>query len=159
MSSSPLASAWADADRLAGNPHALSATSGGLLERLLAVNLFLVLFNLLPAFPMDGGRVLRSLLAMRWNMPAPPASPARIGQGMAVLFGFVGLFGNPMLLLIALFVWFGAAQEAAAAEMKSSFAGVPVRDAMLTDFPVSRRSDTMGDAAGCSWRVRSRISR
>jgi Zn-dependent protease len=79
---------------------ALSATKGGLLERLFAVNIFLVAFNLLPAFPMDGGRVLRSLLAM--NLPY--ARAARIGQGMAVVFGFAGLFGNPMLLLIALFV-------------------------------------------------------
>ena len=93
----------------------LSATQGGLLERLFAVNIFLVLFNLLPAFPMDGGRVLRSLLAMKLPYARATRIAARIGQGMAVLFGFAGLFGNPMLLLIALFVWIGAGQEAAAA--------------------------------------------
>jgi Zn-dependent protease/predicted transcriptional regulator len=126
---------------------ALSATKGGLLERLFAVNIFLVVFNLLPAFPMDGGRVLRSLLAM--NLPYARAAhiAARIGQGMAVLFGFAGLFGNPMLLLIALFVWIGAGQEAAAVEMKSSFAGVSVREAMLTDFRGLSPQETVGDGA------------
>jgi Zn-dependent protease/predicted transcriptional regulator len=126
---------------------ALSTTEGGMAERLLAVNAFLVLFNLLPAFPMDGGRVLRSLLAMRMEYARATRIAARIGQGMAVLFGFAGLFGNPMLLLIALFVWIGAGQEAAAVERKSSFAGVRVREAMLTDFRGLSPQDTVGDAA------------
>lgn len=124
----------------------LTTTSGNLLERLLAVNVFLVLFNLLPAFPMDGGRVLRSLLAMRLDYARATRIAARIGQGMALVFGFIGLFTNPMLLLIALFVWVGAAQEAAAAEMKASFTGVTVLDAMLTDFKVLAPENTLGDA-------------
>jgi Zn-dependent protease/predicted transcriptional regulator len=126
---------------------ALGVTKGGLAERLLGVNIFLVLFNLLPAFPMDGGRVLRSLLALRMPYARATRIAARIGQGMAALFGFAGLFGNPMLLLIALFVWIGAAQEAAAVEMKSSFAGVRVREAMLTDFRSLSPSQPLGDAA------------
>lgn len=125
----------------------LTTTSGNLVERLLAVNLFLVLFNLLPAFPMDGGRVLRSLLAMRLDYARATRIAARIGQGMAFVFGFIGLFTNPMLLLIALFVWIGAAQEAAAAEMKSSFTGAKVREAMLTDFKTLTPENTLGDAA------------
>jgi Zn-dependent protease len=124
----------------------LTTTSGNLLERLLAVNVFLVLFNLLPAFPMDGGRVLRSLLAMQLDYARATRIAARIGQGMALVFGFIGLFTNPMLLLIALFVWVGAAQEAAAAEMKASFTGVTVREAMLTDFKVLAPENTLGDA-------------
>ena len=124
----------------------LTTTSGNLLERLLAVNVFLVLFNLLPAFPMDGGRVLRSLLAMQLDYARATRIAARIGQGMAFVFGFIGLFTNPMLLLIALFVWVGAAQEAAAAEMKASFTGVTVREAMLTDFKVLAPENTLGDA-------------
>jgi Zn-dependent protease len=124
----------------------LTTTSGNLAERLLVVNVFLVLFNLLPAFPMDGGRVLRSLLAMRMDYARATRIAARIGQGMAFVFGFVGLFVNPMLLLIALFVWVGAGQEAAAAEMKSSFTGATVREAMLTDFKVLGPEDTLGDA-------------
>lgn len=124
----------------------LSTTGGNIFERLLLANVFLVLFNLLPAFPMDGGRVLRALLAMKLNHARATRIAARIGQGMAVVFGFAGLFGNPMLLLIALFVWVGAAQEAAASEMKSSFSGATVRDAMLTDFKTLAPGDTLRDA-------------
>jgi Zn-dependent protease len=125
---------------------ALSATSGNLLERLLVANVFLVLFNLLPAFPMDGGRVLRSLLALRMDYARATSIAAIIGKGMAVSFGFIGLFANPMLLLIALFVWIGASQEAAAAQMKSSFAGATVREAMLTDFRALAPQDSLADA-------------
>lgn len=125
---------------------ALSTTGGNIFERLLVANVFLVLFNLLPAFPMDGGRVLRSVLAMKLDYACATRIAARIGQGMAVVFGFVGLFTNPMLLLIALFVWVGAAQEAAACEMKSSFSGATVRDAMLTDFKALAPGDTLRDA-------------
>jgi Zn-dependent protease/CBS domain-containing protein len=125
---------------------ALSTTGGGFAERLLAVNVFLVVFNLLPAFPMDGGRVLRALLALRLDYARATRIAARIGQGMAVVFGFAGLFGNPMLLLIALFVWIGAAQEAAAVEMKTSFAGATVREAMLTDFKTLAPGQTLADA-------------
>jgi CBS domain-containing protein len=96
---------------------------------------------------MDGGRVLRSLLAMRMEYARATRIAARIGQGMAALFGFIGLFGNPMLLLIALFVWIGAGQEAAAVEMKSSFSGVRVREAMLTDFRTLSPRETVGEAA------------
>ena len=124
----------------------LTTTSGNLLERLLTVNVFLVLFNLLPAFPMDGGRVLRSLLAMQLDYARATRIAAWIGQGMAFVFGFIGLFTNPMLLLIALFVWVGAAQEAATAEMKASFTGVTVREAMLTDFKLLAPENTLGDA-------------
>ena len=124
----------------------LSATSGNLFERLLVANVFLVLFNLLPAFPMDGGRVLRSLLALRMEYARATSIAATVGKGMAVIFGFVGLFSNPMLLLIALFVWIGATQEAAAAQMKSSFSGATVREAMLTDFRGLSPQDSLADA-------------
>lgn len=125
----------------------LTTTSGNMAERLLFVNVFLVLFNLLPAFPMDGGRVLRSWLAMRLDYARATGIAAAIGKGMAVLFGMIGLFSNPILLLIAVFVWMGATQEAAAAEMKSSFAGVRVQEAMLTDFNTLSPKETVGDAA------------
>lgn len=124
----------------------LSTTGGNIFERLLVANVFLVLFNLLPAFPMDGGRVLRALLAMKLNPARATRIAARVGQGMAIVFGFAGLFTTPMLLLIALFVWVGAAQEAGAAEMKSSFSGATVRDAMLTDFKTLAPGDTLRDA-------------
>jgi Zn-dependent protease/predicted transcriptional regulator len=120
---------------------------GNFAERMLYVNLFLVAFNLLPAFPMDGGRVLRALLAMRMNHARATNIAATIGQGMALLFGFAGLFLSPMLILIAVFVWIGAGQEAAAAEMRLSLSGARVRDAMLTEFHVLSPDQTIGDAS------------
>ena len=135
----------------------LTTTSGNLVERLLVVNVFLVLFNLLPAFPMDGGRVLRSLLAMRMEYARATRIAARIGQGMAALFGFAGLFGNPMLLLIALFVWIGAGQEAAAVEMKSSFSGRARARGHADGFPDPvANGDGGAKPPGCCWRVHNR---
>jgi Zn-dependent protease len=112
----------------------LTLTGGSFAERLLVANVFLVLFNLLPAFPMDGGRVLRALLASRMEYPRATAIAAALGQGMAFLLGFAGLFWNPFLMFIALFVWIGAAQESAAVQMRTALRGVPIGQAMMTDF-------------------------
>lgn len=135
---------------LGGHPVLTGLTSpgaGGMIDRLFAANLFLVAFNLIPAFPMDGGRVLRALLALRLGAVRATAIAAGLGRGIAVVFGLLGLFGNPMLLLIAVFVWFGAAQEAAAVEMKSTLEGVTVRDSMLTRFETLHPHDTLTEAA------------
>ena len=125
----------------------LSATGGGFIERLLAVNVILVLFNLIPAFPMDGGRVLRALLAMWLEYARATRIAATVGQGIALGFAFIGLFSNPFLMLIAVFIWIGAGQEAAATDMKAVIGGLPVREAMLTDFRILSPHDTLGDAA------------
>jgi len=94
---------------------------GDLLTRLLAINVILVVFNLLPAFPMDGGRVLRALLAMRMKHARATQIAATVGQIVAVIFGLVGLFGgNPFLLFIAVFVFFGARGEASYAVLKEA---------------------------------------
>lgn len=124
----------------------LSVTGGPFLERLMVVNIFLVVFNLLPAFPMDGGRVLRALLATRLEYTRATHIAAGIGQAMAFAFGFIGLFSNPFLLFIAFFVWIGAAQEASSVQMKSSLGGIPVYQTMITDFEALSPNDPLSKA-------------
>ncbi len=125
----------------------LSVTGGSLIARVMFVNVSLFLFNLLPAFPMDGGRVLRAWLATRTEYARATRIAASVGQGVALVMGFVGLFSNPLLVFIALFVWIGAAQEAGFAQTRSSLAGLPVRAAMLTDFRSLAPHDTLAHAA------------
>jgi Zn-dependent protease/CBS domain-containing protein len=122
----------------------LSLSQGSFLERVMLVNVSLVLFNLLPAFPMDGGRVVRALLAMRMEYTRATQIAATLGQGMALIFGFVGLFSNPFLLFIAFFVWIGAAQEASLALMKSALGGIPVSRAMVTGFETVPETANLG---------------
>lgn len=124
----------------------LSMTSGNFIERLLVVNLGLVIFNMIPAFPMDGGRVLRALLAMRLEYAHATRISATVGQALAIVFGFAGLFSNPLLILIAVFVWIGASQEAAATDLKASIGDLPVREAMLTDFRSLSANDPLQTA-------------
>jgi Zn-dependent protease/CBS domain-containing protein len=121
----------------------MTLTTGPVLERLMAVNLFLVAFNMIPAFPMDGGRVLRAILATRTEYSRATQIAASIGQGIAIVFGFIGLFYNPFLLFIAFFVWIGAAQEASLAQIQAAIGGIPVQQAMLTDFRTLRRDDSL----------------
>lgn len=103
-------------------------------DRLAAVNLFLVLFNLIPAFPMDGGRVLRALLATRLGFVRATEIAAMIGQWVAFGLGFVGLFGSPMLIFIAIFVYLAATSEAHMVALRAVSRGVPVGTAMMTQF-------------------------
>lgn len=124
----------------------LSLGGGPFLERLLVVNVFLVAFNLLPAFPMDGGRVLRALLATRMEYTRATQIAASIGQGMALLFGLVGFFVNPFLLFIALFVWIGAAQEASMVQLSAALDGIPMARAMLTNFDTLAPDDPLAEA-------------
>jgi len=102
--------------------------------RLLSTNLILVAFNLVPAFPMDGGRVLRALLATQMAHVKATKLAANIGRGIAVLMGIAGFFLNPWLILTALFVWSGAGAEASTVEMKAGLEGLVVRDALINRF-------------------------
>ncbi len=124
----------------------LTLTHGSLTERTLLANISLLFFNLLPAFPMDGGRALRAFLAFWMSYGQATRVAAGVGQLFAVIFGFIGLLVSPLLVLIAIFVWFGASQEAAATLMKVSFAGIPVSKAMLTDFHALREDDSLSRA-------------
>jgi Zn-dependent protease len=115
--------------------------------QLLAMNVWLVLFNLLPAFPMDGGRVLRALLAIRMPYARATQIAANVGQGFAFIFGFAGLLiPNPFLIFIALFVYIGASQEAALAQMKDVSRRFPVSSAMIREFRSLPQDATLEEA-------------
>jgi len=125
----------------------ITMTQGPFLERLMVLNITLVVFNVLPAFPMDGGRIVRALLATRMEYTRATQIAAALGQGMAFLFGFIGFFTNPFLLFIALFVWIGAAQEASLVQVRAALSGIPVRRAMITDFRTLDPEDSLRHAA------------
>lgn len=124
----------------------MSAMGGPFLQRLVVVNVWIMAFNLLPAFPMDGGRALRALLATRMDYMAATQIAANIGQAMAFAFGLLGLLGNPFLIFIALFVWIGAAAEASMVQMKSALGGIPVAEAMLRRFETLAPEDPLSRA-------------
>ena len=106
-----------------------------LLQELLVINVILAVFNMIPAFPMDGGRVLRAILKMFLSPVQATNIAASLGQMFAFLLGFLGLMGgNPFLIFIAFFVWMAAAQEAQMAMIKSTLTGVPVSEAMITQY-------------------------
>jgi Zn-dependent protease/predicted transcriptional regulator len=114
------------------NPHL------SLMGRLAAANLFLAVFNLIPAFPMDGGRVLHALIAMRIGGPLATEVAAKVGQAFAIGLGFLGLFGNPLLIFIAVFVYIAAAGEAQMSAAQQALRGLRVGEAMETRFtPIS----------------------
>jgi Zn-dependent protease/CBS domain-containing protein len=121
-------------DPSAGISWSLPFVASAPLVRLLWINLVLALFNLLPAFPMDGGRVLRACLAQRMEYPRATQIAAGVGQGCALVMGLVGLFVNPFLLFIALFVYMGAGREAEMVQLHSYFNQRRVREAMVTAF-------------------------
>jgi len=109
-------------------------TSISLVDRLAVVNLFLALFNLIPAFPMDGGRVLRAALASRFGYVRATEISAAIGQFVAFALGFFGLMYNPILIFIAIFVYLAASSEAHMVALRAASRGVPVSHAMMTHF-------------------------
>ncbi len=124
----------------------LQAAQLSLAGRLAAVNVIIVLFNLIPAFPLDGGRMLRALLAMRLDRARATMLAARIGQGFAILFAVLGLFGNPILLLIAVFIFFAAQAESGQEQMREAASGYRVRDAMISRYESLGPDSTAEDA-------------
>jgi Zn-dependent protease/predicted transcriptional regulator len=125
----------------------LNLQPGTFWQRLMLVNLLLGAFNLLPAFPMDGGRVLRAALALRLGPVKATRIAAGVAQGAAVLLAVIGLYHNLFLVLIAIFIWFGATAESSMATVTSMLAGVRARNAMVTEFHTLQSVDSLGHAA------------
>jgi len=118
-----------------------------MLPYLAIVNLFLAGFNLLPAFPMDGGRVLRALLAAVMPYGRATAIAVTIGQGLAWLLGLYGLLGrNVLVILVAVFVYVGAAQEGQLTQVKVALAGLRVGQAFSRHAQPVHPDDTLGRA-------------
>jgi Zn-dependent protease/CBS domain-containing protein len=105
-----------------------------MVDRLAAVNLFIAVFNLIPAFPMDGGRILRAALASKLGYVRATETAAAIGQFVAYVLGFIGLLYNPILIFIAIFVYLAASSEAHMVALRAVSRGVPVSHAMMTQF-------------------------
>lgn len=119
-------------------------TGAGFWGRIAAVNLFLVLFNMIPAFPMDGGRVFRAVLSVGMGRVAATRFAAKAGQVLAFVFGFVGLtWGSPVLVLIAIFVFVAAGAEAADVALRDMARHLRARDAMIIHYESLRPSDTL----------------
>lgn len=113
---------------------------------LFAANIFLFLFNLIPAFPMDGGRVLRALLALKMERTKATRIAATIGQFLAILFVFFGFFYNFWLVFIGFFIYLGAGGEARMEEMKAGLKGVRVRDLLMRRYSVLSPGEPLSNA-------------
>jgi len=115
--------------------------TGAILHRLIWFNVLVGAFNLLPAYPLDGGRVLRSFLERSHDLETSTRIAARVGRALAVVMIAVGLFANLFLVIIGVFVWLGASAEEAATIVHVRLRGHVVRDAMLVD-PVTFEAAT-----------------
>lgn len=119
------------------------------LTRLTWLNVILAGFNLIPAFPVDGGRVLRALLAFHMDYADATHYAAVIGQGLAIIAGVVAVFSHPMnwvLLFIAIFVYMGASAEDTQVRVRRTLREVPAWQAMVSDFRSMDKDETLADA-------------
>jgi Zn-dependent protease/CBS domain-containing protein len=131
------------------DPQHLATVGNGridMIDRLAEVNLFLAVFNMIPAFPMDGGRVLRAVLATQLGYVRATEIAASIGQWVAFALGFIGLFYNPLLIFIAIFVYLAAASEAHMVGLRAMSRGVPVTAAMVTQFATLKPTEHIDQA-------------
>jgi Zn-dependent protease/CBS domain-containing protein len=125
----------------------LEQAQSTLAGRVAAANVVLLLFNLIPAFPMDGGRVLRALLAIPLGYTRATRAAAGVGQALAVAFALIGLFGNPMLMLIAVFIFLAASGEAGYVQAREYTRGYLAGQAMISEYQALGLSSTGDDAA------------
>jgi Zn-dependent protease/predicted transcriptional regulator len=129
-----------------GSATPLGLSEGSFLQRLMLINLLLGAFNLLPAFPMDGGRVFRALLSLRLGPLRATRIAALVAQAAAILLALVGMRYNVFLVLIAIFIWIGATAEAGLASARSVLSVITARSAMETNFEVLAYDDSLGRA-------------
>jgi Zn-dependent protease len=125
----------------------LHEATSTLVGRVAAANVTLCVFNLIPAFPMDGGRVLRALLAIPLGYTRATRVAATIGQGLAFLFALLGLLGNPLLILVAVFIFLAASGEAGYVQMREYTRGYLAAHAMITNFQTLSPASSVDDAA------------
>lgn len=122
----------------------ISLTFGSIFSYIFFYNVVLAVFNMIPAFPMDGGRVLRSALAMRMDYGRSTQIAAGIGRVLAVLFGIYGLFnGQFFSVLIAIFIYSGAAQEAKMVQFRERLRGYTVQQAYSNQVPILQPDDSL----------------
>jgi Zn-dependent protease/CBS domain-containing protein len=120
--------------------------SGHLLRSLVWCNLFLVAINLLPAYPLDGGRVLRALFSRRVDMVHATRQAVSLGQGIAILLMFAGMVWNMWLVLVGVCLFIGAQLEERSVVFHSVLEQVRLEEIMLTDFATLTPGDTLEDA-------------
>lgn len=126
--------------------HLQTLKGNGFLLNLFIANIILAVFNLIPAFPMDGGRVLRALLAFKYERVIATKIAASIGQILAIFFIFFGIFTNIWLVFIGLFIFIGAGAEAVLEKTKSILAGYTVKDVLMHHYTCLAPDDTLGKA-------------
>lgn len=127
-------------------PEALLQNESDLASRLALTNLILAIFNLLPAFPMDGGRVLRAALSVRCGFERATRLAVIVGNWLAIVLAITGIFLNPMLIVIAVFIFFAATAELQMIEIRAFSKDVPVTRAMITDFVALPAKGGLDDA-------------
>jgi len=116
-----------------------------IIRAVMSLNFVLGLFNIIPAFPMDGGRVLRAFLASRMDYLKATELSVRIGQALAIVFAFVGIFYNPWLIIIAFFIYIGGMSEYETNRMSSLLKGIKVKDLMIKDIFTVSVGDSLED--------------
>jgi len=124
----------------------MDIAEGFSLAALMMVNMSLAIFNLLPAFPMDGGRVFRAALSFRMTRFEATKIAAKTGQSIAMFLGLLGLLFNPFLIIIAMFIWLGASSESTMEQLKLMLSGITAKQAMLTDFATLAPTDKLARA-------------
>jgi len=121
-------------------------TADNFLFNLAILNIWLAVFNMIPAFPMDGGRVLRALLAMKLNRSLATQIAGRIGQVIAMGFVLLGFFGNPFMIFIGIFIFLAAMTETEMVKTQSVLKGHTIGELTMKQLPILNRTDTIEKA-------------